>query len=120
MVNVDFDEKSAIAILAPTETLHSDDFAKLAEMVDPYIAKHGKLNGLIIYTKTFPGWDDFSALMTHIRFVNGHHKHIEKVALVSDATVLDFTAKVANHFVNAEIASFDYDALNDAKAWMNG
>jgi hypothetical protein len=40
------------------------------------------------------------------------------VALVSDATILDFTAKIASHFVNAEIASFDYKDLEDAKAWM--
>ena len=119
MVNVDFDEKSAIAILAPTETLHSDDFAKLAEMVDPYIAEHGNIKGLIIYTESFPGWNDFSAMITHMRFVNNHHRHIEKVALVSDATILDFTANIANHFVNAEIASFDYKDLADAKAWMN-
>ena len=118
MVNVEFDEKNGVAILAPTEQLHSDDFAKLAEMVDPYITEHGQLKGLIIYTQNFPGWDDFSALMTHMRFVNNHHRHIEKVALVSDATILDFTAKIANHFVNAEIASFDFNALDDAKAWI--
>ena len=118
MVNIDFDEKSAIAILAPTETLHSDDFANLAEMLDPYIVEHGKIKGLIIYTEYFPGWDDFSAFISHIRFVNDHQKYIAKVALVSSASILDFTAKIANHFIDAEIATFDFDNLDDAKAWM--
>jgi len=118
VVNIDFDEKNGIVVLAPTETLHSDDFAELAEMVDPYIIEHGKLKGLIIYTKHFPGWDDFSALMTHLRFVNDHHKKITKVALVSDASILDFTAKVANHFVDAEVATFDFKDLQQAKNWM--
>ncbi len=119
MINVDFDKERGIATLAPTETLHSDDFAKLAEMIDPYIAEHGKIKGLIIYTEFFPGWDDFSSMITHMKFVNAHHKHIQKVALVSDATILDFTANIANHFVNAEIASFDYKDLDAAKQWMS-
>ena len=87
-------------------------------MIDPYIAEHGDLKGLIIYTETFPGWEDFSAFISHIRFVNDHQKHIEKVALVSNATILDFTAKIANHFINAEIATFEYKNLDDAKTWM--
>lgn len=118
MVHVEFDKASGIAILSPTEELHRDDFVMLAEMIDPYIAEHGKLKGLIIYTEHFPGWEDFSAMITHMRFVNEHHKYIEKVALVSDASVLDFTAKIANHFVSAEVATFDYKALDEAKAWM--
>ena len=118
MVNIEFDEKNAVVTLSPTETLHSDDFAKLAEMIDPYIMEHGKINGLIIYTEHFPDWDDFSAFMSHIRFVNNHEKYISKVALVSEATILDFTAKIANHFIDAEIATFDYKNLDDAKQWM--
>jgi len=118
MVHVEFDKANGIAILSPTEELHRDDFVTLAEMIDPYIAEHGKLKGLIIYTESFPGWDDFSALITHIRFVKEHHKHIAKVALVSDAAILDFSASIAKHFVNAEIKTFAYKELDAAKAWM--
>ncbi len=118
MVNVEFDEKRGIVVLVPSGALREEDFANVAEMVDPYITEYGKLNGLIIYTKAFPGWEDFSALMTHIRFVRDHHKHIEKVALVSDIAVADFASAVVNHFVNAEVATFDYDALEEAKKWM--
>ena len=118
MVNIEFDETTKIVTLIPSETLHSEDFAKLAEMVDPYIAKHGDLNGLIIYTKEFPGWDNFSAMVTHIQFVKEHHKHIEKVALVSDMYIPDFTKTIINHFVNAEVATFAYDNLDQARQWM--
>ncbi len=118
MVNVDFDEAKGIVILTPSGALHAEDFASVAEMVDPYIAEHGELGGLIIHTKTFPGWEDFSALLTHLRFVRDHHKHIEKVALVSDMPIHDFAARIANHFVRADVAAFDYDALDDAKKWM--
>ncbi len=120
MVNVEFDEQSGIVTLIPSDKLREEDFASVAEMVDPYIVEHGKLNGLIIYTKTFPGWDDFSALITHIRFVKDHHRHIDKVALVSDMVIHDFATRIANHFVNAEVASFDYNALADARKWMSG
>lgn len=120
MINIEFDDKKAIVILSPSGTLHSDDFAKVAEMVDPYIAEHGELRGLIIYTKEFPGWEDFSALLTHIKFVKDHHKHIAKVALVSDIAIADFTKSIINHFVNAEVATFHFNSLADAKQWMVG
>ena len=118
MINIEFDDKSAIVVLSPSGTLHADDFAKVAEMVDPFIAEHGDLKGLIIYTKEFPGWEDFSALLTHIKFVKDHHKHIAKVALVSDMAIADFTKSIINHFVNAEVATLPYNALSDAKKWM--
>lgn len=120
MVNVDFDEKNGIVILTPSGALHSDDFVNVAEMVDPYITEHGELGGLIIYTKEFPGWEDFSALITHIRFVKDHHKHIEKVALVSDMAIHDLMTSIVNHFVSAKVAGFDYKDLAKAKAWMVG
>ncbi|MEE8589186.1 MAG: STAS/SEC14 domain-containing protein [Sulfurimonadaceae bacterium] len=118
MVNVDFDEKNGIVILTPSGVLHSEDIANVAEMVDPYIAEHGELGGLIIYTREFPGWEDFSALVTHIKFVKDHHKHIAKVALVSDMAIADFTKNIVKHFVNAEVATFHFNALTDAKKWM--
>ena len=118
MVNIEFDEKTKIVTLTPSDTLHGEDFAKLAEMIDPYIAEHGDLSGLIIYTKAFPGWDDFSAMITHMKFVKDHHKHIEKVALVSDMYIPDFTKSIINHFVNAEVATFEYDKLDQACQWM--
>ncbi len=118
MVNVEFDERHGIVTLIPSGPLHADDFAKVAEMVDPYITEHGELGGLIIYTKTFPGWEDFSALITHIRFVKDHHKHIAKVALVSDTVIANFAKSIVSHFVNAEVATFDYRELEAAQKWM--
>lgn len=119
MVNVEFDEKKGIVVLIPTGALREEDFANVAEMVDPYITEQGKLNGLIVYTKAFPGWADFSALITHLRFVHDHHRDIEKVALVSDIAIAGFAKSIVNHFVNAEVATFDYSALDDAKRWMS-
>lgn len=118
MVNVEFDEKDGIVILIPSGALREEDFANVAEMVDPYITEQGKLNGLIVYTKAFPAWADFSALLTHLHFVRDHHKHIEKVALVSDIALAGFTKSIVNHFVNAEVATFGYHGLDDAKHWM--
>jgi len=118
VINIEFDDKKAIVVLSPSGTLHADDFAKVAEMVDPYIAEHGDLKGLIIYTKEFPGWEDFSALLTHIKFVKDHHKHIAKVALVSDMAIADFTKNIIGHFVNAEVATLPFNALQNAKTWM--
>jgi len=41
------------------------------------------------------------------------------VALVTDAEVAEFFPKIANHFVKAQVKSFDYDDFEDAIEWIS-
>jgi hypothetical protein len=34
----------------------------------------------MIYTKSFPGWESFGALVSHLKFVADHHQKIERIA----------------------------------------
>jgi len=86
--------------------------------VDPYIRETGKLNGVMIYTKSFPGWDNFAAFLSHIKFVKNHHQKIKKIAAVTDGTFLSIMPQVANHFVQAEVKHFDYDDMDAAFNWL--
>jgi len=110
------DEK--ILIITPEGPLQTADFEQLAQEVDPYIEKHGKLNGLMIYTESFPGWDNFAALLSHLKFVRGHHKNIEKVAAVTDSSFLSVLPRVASHFVEAEVKHFNYHDKEAALDWL--
>ena len=64
MLTVNLNEIKGIAILEPDGKLSENDFKSAAKIIDPYIKKSGKLNGIIIHVKSFPGWESFSALMT--------------------------------------------------------
>lgn len=118
MLNVQLDQKEAIAILEPTGALSKEDFIKASQIIDPFIEASGKLNGLIIYVRSFPGWDSFSALVTHLKFVNEHHKKISRLAFVTDSPVGKFAEHIASHFVQAEVQSFPFDQLAEAQTWI--
>ena len=120
MLSVDIDEVNGIAILEPDGALSKGDFELAANVIDPYIEKTGQLHGLIIHTKSFPGWDSFAALSSHLRFVKDHHKKISRVAISTDSVVGNFAKAVAGHFVNAEIKLFSFQELEQARNWVAG
>ena len=107
-----------ILIVTPEGPLEQADFEAIARVADPYIESKGALNGLMIYTESFPGWNDFSGLVSHIRFVKDHQKAIKKVAAVTDSGFLSILPGIADHFVKAEIRHFEYDDRDDAMEWL--
>lgn len=120
MLTVKIDKDNGIAILEPDGALSQADFESAAKSIDPYIEKTGQLHGLIIHTKSFPGWDSFAALSSHLRFVKNHHQKISRVAFSTDSVVGHFAEVVASHFVNAEIKLFSYQDFEAAKTWAVG
>jgi hypothetical protein len=110
--------EEGILIIRPEGPLSADDFTHIAADVDTHIEAHGALNGLMIHTRRFPGWEDLWAVMSHLKFVREHHRKIRRVAVVSDAAMLQFAPKIATHFVSAEIKQFPFDAEEKAFAWL--
>src|SRR6187402_2518640 len=88
-----------ILLVTPDGPLEKSDFARLAKEVDPFIASNGKLAGLMIRTKSFPGWESLSALVSHFRFVADHHRKIARIAVVTDSELLKTVPRIADHFV---------------------
>lgn len=115
----DLDKEHSILILEPKAPLHTDDFVKLAEVVDPYIEATGDLAGLIIEAPAFPGWDSFGAMVTHLRFVRDHQKHVKKIAVVTASHLGDFAEHLASHFVSAEIRHFPAGQVEAARHWIS-
>ena len=118
-LNMSFDAKTKTVIFEPLGALSKDDFIEAKELIDPFIEENGKLNGIIIYTKDFPGWKSFGDFITHMKFIKEHHKHIKKLAFVTDSFVGDLGEKVGSHFISAEIKNFDYNKLQEAKDWID-
>ena len=118
MLNYELNRAESILILKPIGPLESTDFEKLAREVDPYIIEKGTLNGLMIYAKSFPGWDSFAAFLSHIKFVKNHHQKIKKIAAVTGSGFLSIMPQVANHFIQAEVRHFDFDDKDTALDWL--
>jgi hypothetical protein len=118
MIEHSLDTVHSVLYLRPKSALEQDDFAQLAKTVDPYIRETGGLSGLIIEAPTFPGWDSLGAMVAHFRFVQGHHKHIKKIGLVTDSALGNVAEHLASHFVSAEIRHFPARELEAAKRWV--
>lgn len=109
-----------VLIVEPRVALEAADFEQLVRAVDPFIEQAGGLNGLMIYSDSFPGWDDFHALVSHIRFISDHHKAIRRVAFVTDSAVLTLLPHIASHFVAAEVRHFRHADREHALDWLSG
>jgi len=118
MLNYQLDRAEGILIVEPVAHLEAADFEKLTQEIDPYIEQKGKLNGLMIHSESFPGWDNFAALLSHIKFVKNHHQYIKKIATVTGGGLLAIAPQIANHFVQAEIKHFDFDDKEAALSWL--
>ncbi len=118
MIDHTLDTARAILHVRPQSALGEDDFARLAATVDPYIEAHGDLTGLIIEVAAFPGWESLGAMAAHFRFVRDHHRHIRKVALVTDSALGNVAEHLAAHFVSADIRHFAAGALAAAEQWL--
>ena len=119
MLNHQLLPSEGLLILTPEAPLESTDFERLAQEVDPYIEANGKLHGLMIDAKSFPGWKDFAAMIAHLKFVKNHHRRIEKAAVVSDSRFLTLVPKIASHFVQAEVRQFPRSQREDALSWLH-
>ena len=118
MIDFTLDTTNAILHIRPKSSLEEADFEQLAKAVNPFITGTGDLAGLIIETPAFPDWLSFGAFVAHLRFVKDHHRHIRKLALVTDSALGNIAEKLASHFVAAEIKHFASTALDAARQWI--
>ena len=107
-----------ILILKPQGALRAEDFTGLAAIVDPFIEQHSALKGLMIEAPSFPGWENFAALSTHLRFVRDHYRLIQRIAVVTDSALLAAAPKIASHFVSAQVRTFDVANRTEALDWL--
>jgi hypothetical protein len=120
MITYQLMRDKGILIVSPEGRLESSDFENIAEEVDPYIREEGVLTGLMIYVESFPGWDDFGALISHLKFVKDHHRKIKKVAAVTDGKFVSAMPRLVDHFVSAKVRHFDYGDKGAALEWLQG
>ena len=118
MIRCELLRGQGIAIISPEGELEAGDFAAVAGVIDPYIAEHGRLAGLLIDAPSFPGWESFAALVEHIRFVRDHHRKIGRVAAVSDSTFLNVAPRIARHFAQPDIRTFASHEKAQALEWL--
>jgi len=118
MLRFQLDPTTRILEIEPQGKLEKKDFESLAAAVDPLIAEKGSLAGILVKAKSFPGWSDFGAFTSHLRFVGGHHEKVRRIAVATDSKFGTLAERFAKHFVSAEIRSFPFAKEAEARQWL--
>lgn len=118
MIRLEWLRDQSVLRLTPESPLQEADFEKLSDEIDPVIAAKGKLAGLMIYARSFPGWDSFGSLAAHVRFVSRHHRNVGRIAVVTDSSLAKIVPLVAL-FVAPEVKHFAANDEESAAAWLN-
>jgi hypothetical protein len=118
MIRFELLKDAGVLVVEPQGALSAGDFREVARAIDPYISERGKLTGLLIEAKSFPGWDSFGALIEHLKFVHDHHRNIDRVTAVTDSTVLKIAPRIADHFAHPEFKVFTSSEKDKALAWL--
>jgi hypothetical protein len=109
-----------VLVVEVKQMLHAYDFDALVLTVDTWLEAGGKLHGLAIHAHDYAGWENLSSFFRHLRFVKDHHNRLPRVALAGDRGVKGLAPELGGHFVNAQVKTFDYDAVEAAVAWIRG
>lgn len=112
------DRERGLLVLEPKGELEAVDFDRLSAEVDPYLEARGSLKGVAVIADHFPGWDDLSAVASHIKFVRNHHKHVKRVALVTNDRLATTVPRFAKLFISAEVKAFPTDQREAAIEWV--
>jgi hypothetical protein len=107
-----------ILIVSPVDKLMTSDFERIRLLVNPYLKENRQIKGMLIDAEDFPGWEDFTSMLSHLEFVNAYEKLIKRVAVVTNSEILSFLPPIADHFVSADIKHFSYQDRAAALKWL--
>lgn len=119
MLKVSIHEDSGIALLEPRGGLSRADVDAAGSEINSYLNTQSRLDGLIIHTESFPGWQSFAAFCSYLLFNGDHHKKIKKIAIVTDSSTGTLGDSLASHFIRSRIRYFPYSSLGDALIWTS-
>jgi stage II sporulation SpoAA-like protein len=117
MINTEWLREDEVFAIRPEGAIDDEDFLEVGNTIDPVIARKGRLEGLLVDTRGFAGWDDAHALLAHMRFVHDHQPKVARIAVIGDHWWLR-TAPSFEPFYGTPIRVFAAAEEDAAKAWL--
>jgi hypothetical protein len=108
-----------VLLIEPKGPLHAQDFDALATTVDPWIESHGRLQGVVVHTATFPGWQNFGSLVRHVQFVRDHHRKVHRIALAVDGKLAKLAPRIGEHVAPGKVKAFRHEQVEAAILWAS-
>src|SRR6516162_3628529 len=116
MLNVQFD--GDVLGVRPEGPITRDDVATLTRTADDYLVGHPKIAGVMVETRTFPGFASVGAFADYARFIADHHARVRRLALVTDSALAPIAEFMANHVVGVEMRHYPFAEGTAALAWL--
>ena len=116
MLNVQFD--GDVLVVRPEGAITREDVATLTRAADEYLASHSKFVGVMVETRTFPGFASVGAFADYARFIADHHARVLRVALVTDSALAPVAEFMANHIVGVQMQHYPFAEGAAAQAWL--
>ena len=116
MLNVQID--GDVLAVRPDGPITREDVATLTRAADEYLADHPKITGVMVETRTFPGFASVGAFADYARFIADHHAHVRRLALVTDSALAPVAEFMANHVVGVQMRHYPFAEGAAAQAWL--
>ena len=116
MLKVQFD--GDVLGVRPEGPITRDDVATLTQAAEAYLAGHPKIAGVMVETRTFPGFASVGAFADYARFIADHHARVRRLALVTDSALAPIAEFMANHVVGVAMRHYPFAEGAAALAWL--
>jgi SpoIIAA-like len=116
MLKVQFDGE--VLGVRPEGPITREDVAALTRTADEHLAGHPKIAGVMVETRTFPGFASVDAFADYARFIADHHARVRRIALVTDSALAPVAEFMANHVVGVEMRHYPFAESATALAWL--
>ena len=107
-----------VLAVRPDGPITREDVGALTRTADEYLAGHPKIAGVMVETRTFPGFASVGAFADYARFIADHHAHVRRVALVTDSALAPISKFIANYVVGVEMRHYPFAEGAAAQAWL--
>lgn len=104
--------------ITPTGPLREQEIEQLAEELEGIRRRNRRLCGLLIHTKTFPGYESFSDVIAHSKLIKNRLDMVDKVAIATDSPVAGLAELVGRSLAKVDVKRFSYDAKDEAEKWL--
>jgi hypothetical protein len=108
-----------VLVVRPEGAITSADVTTLEEAVTGYLATHWDIPGVMIQTRTFPGFANLGAFGGYLRFVLSHRTRVRRIAVVTDSKLAPLAKFVANHVLRIEMRHYPFAKGVEALSWLS-
>ena len=116
MLKVQFD--GDVLAVRPESPITRDDVATLTRTADNYLAGHEKIAGVMVETRTFPGFASVGAFADYAHFIADHHPRVRRIALVTDSALAPIAEFMAKYVVGVEMRHYPFAQGAAARTWL--